>query len=132
MNKILSQIHSLELAYGEAALCRLGQHSFLVKLGKTVVGIDLYLQDSPSRLIPVEIPAQELEKVDLLLGSHDHSDHIDRATEENIHCTMRGVVAPPPTPSTGVRCRRGVVGERCERRRGRMKRAERVAAVKIS
>ena len=80
MNKILSQIHSLELAYGEAALCRLGQHSFLVKLGKTVVGIDLYLQDSPSRLIPVEIPAQELEKVDLLLGSHDHSDHIDRAT----------------------------------------------------
>ncbi len=78
MNKILSQIHALDLAYGQVALCRLGQHSFLVKIGKTLVGIDLYLTPSPSRLIPVEIPAEEMEGIKLFLGSHDHSDHIDR------------------------------------------------------
>ena len=78
MNRIISQLHSLELAYGQIALCRLGQHSFLVKLGKTLVGIDLYLRHNPARLIPVEIPAEEMEGISLYLGSHDHSDHIDR------------------------------------------------------
>lgn len=80
MNKIISQIHSMDLAYGQVALCRLGQHSFLVKMGQTVVGIDLYLRHNPARLIPVEIPAEEMKGIHLFLGSHDHSDHIDRET----------------------------------------------------
>lgn len=78
MNPILSQMHALELRQGQVALCRLGQHSFLVKMGKTMVGIDLYLHPAPSRLIPVEIPAEEMTGIDLFLGSHDHADHIDR------------------------------------------------------
>ena len=56
----------------------LGQHSFIVKLGGTVVYIDVFLSPHEGRQVaPLLTPAQAVN-ADLILGSHDHLDHIDR------------------------------------------------------
>jgi L-ascorbate 6-phosphate lactonase len=78
MQPIIKEINSLELKNGQAALCWLGQHSFVLKLGKTVVYIDPYLSPNSKRLFPPPITAEELTNADIITGSHDHIDHIDR------------------------------------------------------
>ena len=62
---------------GTCTLWWLGQMGFVIKFPTTTVFVDAYLSPSPSRRIPPlftpgEVPA------DLILGTHDHSDHIDR------------------------------------------------------
>jgi L-ascorbate metabolism protein UlaG (beta-lactamase superfamily) len=78
MNEIIKTFSELHPAFGQAAICRLGQHSFLLKVGETMIAVDPFLSEFPGRLVPPLIPAAELEGVDLILGSHDHEDHIDR------------------------------------------------------
>lgn len=78
MNPILQTFSDLSPAPGSLAVCRLGQHSFLIKGGNTLIAIDPYLSDVPKRLIAPLIKADELEGVELILCTHDHSDHIDR------------------------------------------------------
>ena len=63
---------------GELGLWWLGQHSFVVKLGATVVYLDAFLSPYEGRQVaPLLTPAQAAN-ADLFLGSHDHLDHIDR------------------------------------------------------
>ncbi|HBC87030.1 MAG TPA: MBL fold metallo-hydrolase [Lentisphaeria bacterium] len=76
--KIVSELNSINLKVGQAALCWLGQHSFALKLGKTIVYIDPYLSPSSHRLFAPPVPAEELTNADIITGSHDHTDHIDR------------------------------------------------------
>lgn len=62
------------------ALWWLGQHGFVVKGGGATVFLDAYLAPNPRRLVPPALPADAVAGVDLFIGTHDHSDHIDRAT----------------------------------------------------
>ncbi|HCE46831.1 MAG TPA: MBL fold metallo-hydrolase [Lentisphaeria bacterium] len=75
---IVNEINNVTLKSGQAALCWLGQHSYVLKLGKTVVYIDPYLSPDKSRNFPPPILADELTNADIITGSHDHADHIDR------------------------------------------------------
>ena len=79
MNPIIQQLHDLVLEPGEAAFCRLGQHSFLVKAGTKIIAFDPYLSPDPGRLIPPLIKPEEMEGLSLIFGSHDHDDHINRS-----------------------------------------------------
>ncbi len=63
---------------GACALWWLGQMSFIVKLGRTVIGIDLFLSPHPRRQIPALLAPDQATGFDLLIGTHDHTDHIDR------------------------------------------------------
>lgn len=56
----------------------LGQHSFIFKIANKVIAFDPYLTPDENRLIKPFISADELENVDIIFGSHDHGDHIDR------------------------------------------------------
>lgn len=78
MNPILQTFSELAPAPGSLAVCRLGQHSFLIKGGNTLIAIDPYLSDVPKRLVPSLIKPEDLLGVTLILCTHDHSDHIDR------------------------------------------------------
>ncbi|MBR2441073.1 MAG: MBL fold metallo-hydrolase [Lentisphaeria bacterium] len=80
MNTILNTFSELAPEKGSLAVCRLGQHSFLVKGGNTLIAIDPYLNNNPKRLIPPLINAEEFAGIDLILCTHDHSDHIDRVS----------------------------------------------------
>lgn len=62
---------------GSPTLCWLGQHGFALGWAGQVVVIDAYLKDEPRRQFP---PITDLEGVaiaDVLIGTHDHADHID-------------------------------------------------------
>jgi L-ascorbate metabolism protein UlaG (beta-lactamase superfamily) len=62
---------------GQGAFWWLGQHSFIVKVGQTVIYIDPYLAPSPTRQTPPPLKPEEVTNADLVLCTHDHGDHID-------------------------------------------------------
>ncbi len=75
---LLKNIRTCSLRKGECAIWWLGQSGFIIKLGKTVIGIDMFLSPHLRRQIPALLNPDELKNVDLVLGTHDHTDHIDR------------------------------------------------------
>ena len=78
MNKIVEAFSSWRLKSGEGAFCRLCQHSFILKLGATVLYVDPFLSAHPARLYPAPVAADEVTNADVVCGTHDHGDHIDR------------------------------------------------------
>jgi L-ascorbate 6-phosphate lactonase len=56
----------------------LGQLGYALKFGETVVYIDAYLAAEAARLVPPLLAAGEVVNADLVFGTHDHGDHIDR------------------------------------------------------
>ena len=77
-NTLIKRFNSLTLKCGEYALCHLGQHSFILKLGETVIYIDPYLTPDKARLIAPALIPDEINNATIVTGSHDHADHIDR------------------------------------------------------
>lgn len=78
MNKILDKFYSLELKHKEYAILPLGQHSFAVKTARHTIWLDPFLTDLEGRQIPAICKAEEITEADIITGSHDHADHIDR------------------------------------------------------
>ena len=66
-------------AAGMASLWRMHQSGFVVKIGTKTICIDLFLSDIAERILPPIIRPEDLKGIDLILGTHDHIDHIDRA-----------------------------------------------------
>ncbi len=68
----------------------LGHSSFLLRLGGRNILLDPFLSDyatsvppfGPKRYTPPGLPIEKLPNVDLLVISHNHYDHLDRATLE--------------------------------------------------
>jgi len=75
---LIRDIDDFTPAPGEFALWWLGQHGFVLKLGAHVIYIDAFLSDMDSRQVPPLLKPAEVTNADLILGSHDHGDHIDR------------------------------------------------------
>jgi len=64
---------------GQFAMWWLGQQSFILKLGQAVLYLDPFLTPLPERRVEPLLSAAEIRNATLVLGSHDHLDHIDRA-----------------------------------------------------
>ncbi|MEW6250805.1 MAG: MBL fold metallo-hydrolase [Planctomycetota bacterium] len=75
---LIADIDAYQPRRGEFALWWLGQHGFVLKLGRTVFYIDAYLTPDPRRLVPPLLRPEEVANADFILGTHDHGDHIDR------------------------------------------------------
>jgi L-ascorbate 6-phosphate lactonase len=75
---LIDDIQACAVSLGCAAFWWLGQHGFAVKLGRTVCYIDAFLTPLADRLVPPLLVPEEMTNADLVLGSHDHADHIDR------------------------------------------------------
>jgi len=75
---IQARMAKVHPAYGELALCHLGQHSFILKFGETVVYADLFLSPLKRRLIPPAFAPEAVTDAAIFAGTHDHGDHIDR------------------------------------------------------
>ncbi len=78
MNKTMLDFTSVAVQEGSYALLPLGQHSFLLKTARRLIAFDPYLTADKERLVAPPIGPEELADCDLILGSHDHGDHIDR------------------------------------------------------
>ncbi|MEI8197927.1 MAG: MBL fold metallo-hydrolase, partial [Phycisphaerae bacterium] len=75
---LIRDIDACQLAPGQAAFWWLGQHGFAVKLGHTICYIDAFLSPMAGRQVPPLLNPADITNATLVLGSHDHGDHIDR------------------------------------------------------
>jgi len=60
------------------ALWWLGQQSFILKSSGTVIYLDAYLEPNKNRRIGPLLTPSEITNATLVLGTHNHSDHIDK------------------------------------------------------
>lgn len=86
---LIAQITDADPAPGSLAFWWLGQNGFAFAGGGTRLYADLYLRDDPRRATPPAFRPEELTNADVILGTHDHSDHVDRTA-------LPGVVEASP------------------------------------
>lgn len=75
---LIKQVTDTETDAGRAVLWWLGQHSFILKLAGVTVYIDPFLSDHGKRRIPPFLSPEDITNADIIIGTHDHRDHIDR------------------------------------------------------
>lgn len=73
-----SRLRALDIRRGEMAFVHLGQLGFMMRLGRAVAGCDMFLSPMEGRLVPPQTTAEDAASCDLIFGTHDHADHIDR------------------------------------------------------
>jgi L-ascorbate 6-phosphate lactonase len=74
---LLDDIARTRTEPGQVAFWWMGQHSFILKGGETVVYIDPYLSPSPARQTPPLLTPEQVTNAAMVLCTHDHGDHID-------------------------------------------------------
>ncbi len=62
----------------ELGIWWLGQHSFVLKIAGKTIYLDPFLSDVEGRQVPPLLKASQIHHADVICGSHDHADHIDR------------------------------------------------------
>jgi L-ascorbate 6-phosphate lactonase len=88
--ELIKDINTYEGNHGEAAFWWIGQISFVVKFGSTVVYFDPFLSEHSKRRVPSFLKPSEVTNADFIFGSHDHIDHIDRSTWNEISKSSPG------------------------------------------
>ena len=80
--ELVNEIDAFETAPGRMALWWLGQQGYILKVpgaqGPVTLYIDAYISDSQSRTVPPVLAPAEATNADLVMGTHDHGDHVDR------------------------------------------------------
>jgi len=77
-NALIEDINACRVGPGQCAFWWIGQHSFIVKLGQTILYIDPFLTPMDGRRVPPLLETKQITNAAAILGSHDHGDHIDR------------------------------------------------------
>ncbi len=72
------EIEATPAPRGSCAFWWLGQMGFVLKCGDQVLYVDAFLAAYPGRRIPPLLQPAEAAHASLILGTHDHADHIDR------------------------------------------------------
>lgn len=73
---------------GGDSMTWLGHAAFLFRFADTTILVDPYLSDyaspvpfmGPKRFVPPAIPVDKLPPIDIILQTHNHYDHLDKAT----------------------------------------------------
>ncbi|MBJ9987183.1 MBL fold metallo-hydrolase [Paenibacillus sp. S28] len=74
---LIQEIEETFVPYGMVAVWPLGQASFIIKGGDTVIYIDPYVSHNPDRTYPAPIGPEHITNADYCLVTHEHSDHMD-------------------------------------------------------
>lgn len=75
---LIRDVDTCQVGQGQLALWWLGQHSFIAKTGNTIIYIDPFLTPLDGRQVPPLVTAELVRHADIICGTHDHADHIDR------------------------------------------------------
>ncbi len=113
MNAFLQTVKETPAPAGTAVLWWLGQMGLLIKAGGKVLCVDYYASGSPERLIPPPIPPEEMAGIDVFLGTHDHSDHIDHSAWRIWAKTCPDALFVFPAAHRQSVLKDGVPAERC-------------------
>lgn len=76
--ELIADINACEVKNGRVAIWWLGQHGFVLKLGKDVLYVDAFLTPMKGRTVEPLLKPEEVTNATAILGTHDHIDHIDR------------------------------------------------------
>lgn len=76
---LIDDINACETPHGTGAFWWLGQQGYVVKLGDAIIYIDAFLSPHPRRQVPPPLDPEEVVNASIIIGTHDHTDHIDRA-----------------------------------------------------
>jgi L-ascorbate metabolism protein UlaG (beta-lactamase superfamily) len=74
---LLADIQHRRIPENALGIWWLGQASFIVRGGGITIYVDPYLNPSPKRLVPPPLQPEQVTNADLVVCTHDHSDHID-------------------------------------------------------
>lgn len=72
------QIQNFTLPSRTVALWWLGQSGFVIKLAGKIIYVDVFFTVIPERAVPPLLKADQVDHADIVCGTHDHLDHIDR------------------------------------------------------
>jgi len=75
---LVRRLGEVDLPSSSVAFAWLGQHGFLIRFPEGWLLVDAYLSPSPARRFPPALDPEDVAVVSAVLGSHDHSDHVDR------------------------------------------------------
>lgn len=86
--QLIDEINATQVPYGMLAVWSLGQASFILKGGSTIVYVDPFaLADEEvekrfgiSRLFPSPLLPEQITNADYCMITHDHADHLDPDT----------------------------------------------------
>lgn len=82
--ELVREIRDTKLPYGQCAFWWLGQMGFALKMGDTMILMDPFITDMLDRLVKCPLRLEDVAEFDLILGSHNHDDHIDRQAWKQI------------------------------------------------
>lgn len=75
---LIKEIDDCVLEDGNVAFWWLGQLGYVIRIGKTIVYLDVFLSEHDDRNVQPLLKPQEVINADIVIGTHDHIDHIDR------------------------------------------------------
>lgn len=75
---LIDEVTDTQLPEGQLVFWWLGQHSFILKLAGKIIYIDPFLTPMKARCVPALFEPSQCTNADIIIGTHDHADHIDR------------------------------------------------------
>lgn len=103
--ELIEDVNAWPDAPDRLAFWWLGQSSLIVKLSGTTIYVDPYLSEKETRQTPPLLAPDQVTNADLVLCTHDHSDHIDPGAIGGIAgASPRAIFVVPET------ARRRVIG----------------------
>ena len=103
---LAEEVKNTPVPYGSFAFWWLGQLGYVFKLGEAVVYVDPYLAPYVARQVDPVLSPEDMAGASLLLGTHDHSDHIDNSVWGTLAKLDSDVVFVAPAPVTKDVCER--------------------------
>ena len=90
---LVRRLGEVDLSPPSVAFAWLGQHGFLIRFPEGWLLVDAYLSPSPARRFPPALDPEDVAVVSAVLGSHDHSDHVDRPVWPHLTCLYEGLTS---------------------------------------
>jgi L-ascorbate 6-phosphate lactonase len=75
---LIDEIESFKLQSGHLGIWWLGQLGFIIKSIDGIISIDAFISDHGGRQAAPMLSPGNLSRMNLICGTHDHTDHIDR------------------------------------------------------
>lgn len=110
-----NEIASTKVEDGSCAMWWLGQMGYVLKFDDNkLIYLDAYLTDNPRRTVPPMLTIEELGEPLLIMGSHNHSDHIDRPIWKEIAQINKDVTFVVPEIHKGIVSELGIDADRID------------------
>jgi L-ascorbate metabolism protein UlaG (beta-lactamase superfamily) len=77
-NQLIEEINQAKCANNEMVFWWLGQLGYVIKIADKIIYVDAFLSEMEGRQVEPVFKSSEITNADIVIGSHDHIDHIDR------------------------------------------------------